>query len=136
MWEFLKKIKDSIPNVDRFWVQNEVGSGDCEWQIAGKVFGFNQFTERFGEGLNKDNFIDKMKEAIASLPVDNSFRLDENSRLKFKTQIVQDQTSKFWDFCKYSQDHFNDGSSRVIPDSVQEFSQVFFEGLEKVLKSI
>lgn len=61
--------------------------------------------------------------------------MDEAAKIALKKQIVDEQMKQFWDFCKFSQDRFNDGE-RVIPDSVQEFSTVFFDGLEKVLKTI
>lgn len=67
MWNFLKEIKISVPCVDNFWIQNEPGTGECEWLIGNKFFGFNQFTGIFRDGLTEKNFIEKMKEAISNV---------------------------------------------------------------------
>lgn len=61
--------------------------------------------------------------------------MDEKEKIELKKQVLAEQMPHYWDFLSKSQERYNDGT-RVIPDSVQEFSEVFFEGLEKVLRAI
>lgn len=63
--------------------------------------------------------------------------MDEAAKLALKKEIISEQMKQFWDFCKFSQERFPvTDDSRVIPNSVQEFSEIFFRGLETVLKNI
>jgi len=62
--------------------------------------------------------------------------MDEAAKLALRAKVIDEQTKQFWDFCKFSQKEFNVDCERVVPDSVQEFAVVFFDGLEKVLRAI
>jgi hypothetical protein len=59
----------------------------------------------------------------------------EQEKLELKKQIITEQMAQFWTFCQDAQEKYNDGI-RVIPDSVQEFSEKFFIGLRSVLEVI
>jgi hypothetical protein len=39
-WKIIEQIK--LMGAEKFWIQNERCSGDCEWNINGKDFYFNQ----------------------------------------------------------------------------------------------
>jgi hypothetical protein len=64
--------------------------------------------------------------------------MDKNDTIQIKKQIIDEQMAEFWKFCNGAMVNYDccSRSSKVIPDSVQEFSAIFLENLTKLVNSI
>ena len=76
--------------------------------------------------------------------------MDEAAKLELKKKIIEEQMAKFWEFCNKCQsdsqereswvsgngngDYNND--TRVVADSIQEYSQIFLNGLTQMIEKI
>lgn len=73
---------------------------------------------------------------------------DKMTTFAERKQIVDEQTAKFWSFVRDAMDKLQEreewihddcdysDAGQAIPDSVIEFSRVFFEGLEKLIGAV
>ena len=59
---------------------------------------------------------------------------------QIKKQIIDEQMAEFWKFCSSSLDKYyaesTDEPDRVIPNSIQEFSEIFLGKLTKLVEAI
>ena len=64
--------------------------------------------------------------------------MDEQYRLDIKKKVVDEQMAEFWKFCRESQQLFHDRDldSRVVANSIQEFSAIFLKNFTEALKTL
>ena len=78
--------------------------------------------------------------------------MDEQYRLDIKKKVVDEQMAEFWKFCRESQqlfherekwerescgdDAYYDNDSRVVANSIQEFSAIFLKNFTEALKTL
>ena len=77
--------------------------------------------------------------------------MDDQYLVETKKKFIDEQMVKFWEFCNSSQAMFQErerweceniadtdyeNDTRVIADSIREYSTIFFNGLTEILKTM